>query len=84
MSNQSMFNTITREFQYGDQQVVIETGRVARQANSIMVHMGGVTVLVAAVVKSEAKEGRRSKVKTGSSICMEPDRLRRQNRPCPA
>ena len=27
-------------------------------------------------------EGRRSKVKTGSSICMEPDRLRRQNRPC--
>ena len=53
----SMFNTITREFQYGDQQVVIETGRVARQANSIMVHMGGVTVLVAAVVKSDAKAG---------------------------
>lgn len=53
----TMFNTIKREFQYGDQQVVIETGRVARQANSILVHMGGVTVLVAAVVKSEAKEG---------------------------
>ncbi|WP_367104985.1 polyribonucleotide nucleotidyltransferase [uncultured Psychrobacter sp.] len=52
-----MFNTIKREFQYGDQQVVLETGRIARQANSIMVHMGGVSVLVAAVVKSEAKEG---------------------------
>ena len=53
----TMFNTIKREFQYGNQQVVIETGRIARQANSILVHMGGVTVLVAAVVKSEAKEG---------------------------
>jgi len=52
-----MFNTIKREFQYGNQQVVIETGRIARQANSILVHMGGVTVLVAAVVKSDAKEG---------------------------
>ena len=49
----TMFNTIKREFQYGDQQVVIETGRIARQANSILVHMGGVTVLVAAVVKSD-------------------------------
>ena len=53
----TMFNTIKREFQYGNQQVVIETGRIARQANSILVHMGGVTVLVAAVVKSDAKEG---------------------------
>ena len=35
MTNQSMFNTIKREFQYGDQQVVIETGRIARQAHSI-------------------------------------------------
>ncbi|PNK60580.1 polyribonucleotide nucleotidyltransferase [Psychrobacter sp. FDAARGOS_221] len=53
----SMFNTISREFQYGNEQVVIETGRIARQANSVLVHMGGVSVLVAAVVKSEAKEG---------------------------
>ena len=53
----SMFNTISREFQYGNQQVIIETGRIARQANSVLVHMGGVSVLVAAVVKSEAKEG---------------------------
>lgn len=53
----SMFNTVSREFQYGNQQVIIETGRIARQANSVLVHMGGVSVLVAAVVKSDAKEG---------------------------
>ncbi|AWT48219.1 polyribonucleotide nucleotidyltransferase [Psychrobacter sp. YP14] len=53
----SMFNTISREFQYGNEQVVIETGRIARQANSVLVHMGGVSVLVAVVVKSDAKEG---------------------------
>ncbi|WP_438013081.1 polyribonucleotide nucleotidyltransferase [Psychrobacter raelei] len=53
----SMFNTISREFQYGNEQVVIETGRIARQANSVLVHMGGVSVLVAMVVKSDAKEG---------------------------
>ena len=53
----TMFNTITREFQYGNQKVVLETGRMARQANSILVHMGGVSVLVAAVVKADAKEG---------------------------
>ncbi len=53
----SMFNTISREFQYGNEQVVLETGRIARQANSVLVHMGGVSVLVAAVVKNEAKAG---------------------------
>ncbi len=26
-----MFNTITKEFQYGNQQVTLETGRIARQ-----------------------------------------------------
>ena len=57
MTDQSMFNTISREFQYGNQQVVLETGRIARQANSVLVHMGGVSVLVAVVVKPDAKEG---------------------------
>lgn len=56
MTNSSMFHTVTREFQYGDQKVVLETGRIARQAYSVMVHMGGVSVLVAAVVKADAKE----------------------------
>ena len=35
-----MFNIITKEFQYGNQQVTLETGRIARQANSVVVHMG--------------------------------------------
>lgn len=52
-----MFNTITKEFQYGNQQVTLETGRIARQANSVLVHMGGVSVLVAVVVKDEAAPG---------------------------
>ena len=52
-----MFNIITKEFQYGNQQVTLETGRIARQANSVVVHMGGVCVLVAVVVKDEAQAG---------------------------
>lgn len=52
-----MFNVIRQEFQYGNQQVVLETGRIARQANSVLVHMGGVSVLVAVVVRAEAVAG---------------------------
>lgn len=52
-----MFNIIRQEFQYGDNQVVLETGRIARQANSVLVHMGGVSVLVAVVVRPEAVAG---------------------------
>lgn len=52
-----MFNPIRQEFQYGNQQVVLETGRIARQANSVLVHMGGVSVLVAVVVRPEAIVG---------------------------
>lgn len=52
-----MFNPIRQEFQYGNQQVVLETGRIARQANSVLVHMGSVSVLVAVVVRPEAIAG---------------------------
>ncbi len=52
-----MFNIVRQEFQYGDQKVVLETGRIARQANSVLVHMGGVSVLVAVVVRPEAVAG---------------------------
>lgn len=52
-----MFNIIRQEFQYGNQQVVLETGRVARQANSVLVHMGDVSVLAAVVVRPEAVAG---------------------------
>ena len=52
-----MFNVIRQEFQYGNEQVILETGRIARQANSVLVHMGGVSVLVAVVVRPEAVAG---------------------------
>ena len=49
---------LTKTFQYGDQQVTIETGRVARQANgSVIVTMGGTVVLVTAVGRREATPG---------------------------
>src|SRR5574344_823105 len=53
----SMFNIIRKEFQFGQHQVVLETGRVARQANTVMITMGGVTVLVAVVAQPTAKAG---------------------------
>ncbi|WP_228285420.1 hypothetical protein, partial [Acinetobacter pollinis] len=50
-----MFNVTRKEFQYGQYQVVLETGRIARQANSVFVTMGGVSVLVAVVAQPTAK-----------------------------
>lgn len=52
-----MFTIVRQEFQYGNQLVVLETGRIARQANSVLVHMGGVSVLVAVVVRPDATAG---------------------------
>ena len=52
-----MFNIIRKEFQYGQHTVVLETGRVARQANTVVITMGGVTVLVAIVAQPKAKAG---------------------------
>jgi polyribonucleotide nucleotidyltransferase len=49
---------LVKTFQYGDQSVTIETGRVARQANgSVIVSMGGTVVLVTAVARREAVAG---------------------------
>jgi polyribonucleotide nucleotidyltransferase len=49
---------LSKTFQYGDQQVTVETGRVARQANgSVLVTMGGTVVLVTAVGRREAVAG---------------------------
>ncbi len=53
----SMFNIVRKEFQFGQHAVVLETGRVARQANSVFITMGGVTVLVAIVAAPTAKAG---------------------------
>jgi len=49
---------LIKTFQYGEHEVTLETGRVARQANgSVMVSMGGTVVLVTAVGRREATPG---------------------------
>ena len=53
----SMFNIVRKEFQYGQHSVVLETGRIARQANTVFITMGGVSVLVAVVAQPTAKAG---------------------------
>ncbi len=49
-------NPIIKKFQYGDQTVTLETGRIARQATgAVMVTMGETTVLCTVVGAKEAK-----------------------------
>ncbi|MCP4597731.1 polyribonucleotide nucleotidyltransferase [Neptuniibacter sp.] len=53
-----MFQIATKTFQFGGQEVTIETGRVARQATgAVLVKMGGNEVLCTVVGAKEAKEG---------------------------
>ena len=53
-----MFKIIRKEFQFGKQTVVLETGRIARQASgAVFVTMGGVSVFVAVVGAKKAKPG---------------------------
>ncbi|PQA52327.1 polyribonucleotide nucleotidyltransferase [Amnimonas aquatica] len=53
-----MFNIVRKQFQFGNQSVTLETGRVARQASgAVVVTMGGVQVLVAVVGAKKAKPG---------------------------
>ena len=50
---------LTKTFQYGDQEVVIETGQIARQASgAVMVRMGGTAVMVSATGRREAEPNR--------------------------
>lgn len=50
---------ITKEFQYGDHTVRMETGEIARQASgAVKISMGDTVVLVTAVVEKEAAPGR--------------------------
>ena len=53
----SMFNIVRKEIQYGRHTLVLETGRIARQANTVYVTMGGVNVLVAVVAAKSARAG---------------------------
>jgi polyribonucleotide nucleotidyltransferase len=53
-----MFNKVRKEFQYGTQKVVLETGYIARQATAaVMTTIGDTTVLVTVVAKKEPKPG---------------------------
>jgi len=50
---------ITKTFKYGDHQVTLETGEIARQASgAVMVDMGGTTVMVTVVGKKETDPSR--------------------------
>jgi len=54
----SMFNKITKTFQWGNHTVTMETGEVARQSTgAVVVDIEGTVVLATVVAKSEAKAG---------------------------
>ena len=53
-----MFNVVTKEFQFGDDTYVIETGKIARQASAaVRVTCGQTVLLVTVVGRKEAKPG---------------------------
>ena len=50
-----MFNTVTKTFQFGDQTVTLETGKMARQATgAVVVTMGATKVLATVVGRKQA------------------------------
>ena len=54
----SMFNKVTKTFAWGQHQVTLETGEIARQSTgAVMVTMEGTVVLATVVAKTEAKAG---------------------------
>ncbi len=54
----SMFNKVTKTFQWGQHSVTLETGEVARQSSgAVIVDIEGTVVLATVVAKSEAKAG---------------------------
>ncbi|MCE3254957.1 MAG: polyribonucleotide nucleotidyltransferase [Rickettsiaceae bacterium] len=52
-----MFNEIKREINWGGKIITLETGKIARQASSVMARMGNTVVLCAVTVSSKAMEG---------------------------
>ncbi len=54
----SMFNKVTKTFQWGSNTVTMETGEVARQSGgAVMLDMDGTVVLATVVAKTEGKAG---------------------------
>jgi polyribonucleotide nucleotidyltransferase len=53
-----MFNKVTKTFQYGQHQVTLETGEIARQASgAVMVSVEDTVVLATVVARKDAKPG---------------------------
>ena len=53
-----MFNKVTKTFQYGQHQVTLETGEIARQATgAVVVSMDDTVVLATAVARDNARPG---------------------------
>ena len=53
-----MFNPVSKTFQFGDQSVILETGKIARQATgAVVVTMGDTQVLATVVGKKQANPG---------------------------
>ncbi len=54
----SIFNKVSKTFQWGQHKVTMETGEVARQSSgAVIVDMDGTVVLATVVAKSDAKPG---------------------------
>ena len=54
----SMFNKVTKTFQWGPHQVTLETGEIARQSTgAVLVDIEGTVVLATVVARTEAKPG---------------------------
>ena len=54
----SIFNKVTKSFQWGQHKVTMETGEMARQAGgAVLVDMDGTVVLATVVAKTDAKPG---------------------------
>ena len=54
----SIFNKITKTFQWGQHTVVMETGEIARQASgAVVVNIEGTVVLATVVGSKNAKAG---------------------------
>ena len=54
----SLFNKVTKSFQWGDKTVVMETGEIARQANgAVLVDIDGTVVLATVAASKTAKPG---------------------------
>jgi len=52
-----MFNEIKKEINWNGKTLTLETGRIARQASSVVAKMGNTTVLCAVTVAKKAAEG---------------------------